>query len=247
MADNKTTRKWKEALADEKEIFTAKELFDLIQFNAQGKFEQSLKDKLAETNVPEDIELAMELAACIATINEFMFQDRPMLQFHTCKEGGVAYYFSPHNNPQMYYGITVRDLKKDLEGVVQQEGRSLIVGDNGKFVNPSRRFSKEMYFLQVAVHEVRHRVQELPDFKLFAPQHAATEGQPLKKLIKFQDTFFQKQEKRLRERGVDEPTISKRLSPIEFDAEVVDAFAKNKIYHGITLQEFFSLASLMPD
>ncbi len=242
---SKTTRTWAEAMANKEEIFPAKEIFELIQFNARGKFEQSLVDELLKTNALEDIRMAMELGSCIATIHEFAFGDQLPIQFWTTGTP-FAKYLPSYEDLGEQYAVIVPECERAMEEHIAK-ARVKLVDTQGKAVKPSPPLFKELFLLQVAVHEVRHRAQHLPRFTLFTADHEAVADKHLAKVIGFYTSFFKARQAKLQSQGIDEKVIAKKTGPKEFDALVIDCLAQAKIYQGVTLQQLVDMVLLQPD
>jgi hypothetical protein len=245
----KGSRTWQEAYENPEEIYSAEEIFDLIQTNQFPKLNpEKMKEGLLEKGLKEeDIDSALRLMACMATVQQAGFDgEQVTLEFVSKKyqpnQDFAAAYFPKKDS----YGIFVPDLHEGISNHLKEVTVKLVDKD-GKFIKDAPLLTMEEWMLGTAVHEVRHRLQEQTDFKMFSPEDASSmQNKQLKQIIIFVERLFEITKEDLEKAGRGEKIIEDRTSQEEFDSNVVEFLTRNKIHNGTTLKEFFDLVKIQP-
>ena len=246
----KGSRTWQEAMENKQEVYTAKEIFDLIQTNEQPKLDaDSMRAALLERGMKEeDVNLALELMACIGAVNFLAFGKRDVLLEFRTKKGSnqdllAGYNRAEEKQPESFL-VYVKDLFKDVSEQLAQKFYSLRNVNNENRPNKT----KEELFLGVAVHEVRHRLQKQSGFKMFSIDEISSEkDETIRKVLTYTRNLFEEEEKRFRKENRGEKVVRNRISPEEFDASATEYLAHNKLHEGMNLENFMLLVRSQPE
>lgn len=249
----KGNRTWQEAYENPDEVYSAKEIFDLIQYNEFKKVKdpEKLKKELLENEMKEeDIDLAFKLMVCVGAVDQTAFWDGAIpLEFIHSKskqnEDFFAGYDSPDKNPSESYVVFVEGFHEAMKKNLAR--KMVLVGEDGKFIKDAPLPTEEEFFLGVAIHEVRHRLQRQEGFKLFSAKDIPNLKNPLKKIAIY-IRELKKASVEVEQEGKNrESVIAYYEDPIEFDSSFVEYLARHRIHHGIALREFFDLVKVQPE
>lgn len=247
---NKGEKNWQESFENNAEIYTAREIFDLIQANEFNEFEkEKIRKNLTEFGQKEeDIDLAVKLMACISAVQKAAFDGEQIeLQFMPMKRpDAIAGYRSKNDeNPKEAYAVYVEGLHETTSDWLKKTKLTLFDRE-GKPNKNEPIITTEEDLLGVAIHEVRHRFQYQDGFRIFSPEAASAIDNQLRQIMLFTVSYFDKL-KKIREKGCKKGgEIVRGINPSEFDSFVIEILANNKIHEGLTLRDFFDLVKIQP-
>lgn len=243
------TETWEEAWQAKDKMRSAQEIFNLIQGKVVSWFDPNLRQELSEKDQSaEDIELAIELMACIGAIDKAAFGKRDiLLEFFVTQDESnedlFACYCSPKDNPRESYGVWVGGLYQGITKQLRHE--KLILPDCP--IKKAPLATKEEFLLGVGVHEVRHRLQYHKRVEMFVSSDTEHFKEPMRKVCRWIRELLSSR-KRIEAPTKKDPQrfLAYCDNPDEFDANVVQDFACQRLHQGISLEEFFALVMLEP-
>lgn len=241
-------------MSDDKEkIYTAKELFDLIQGDELKTIgaERTRKDLSAQGQKEEDIDVAIKLMACISAVQKRAFNGEQIalifspLKFKIYPSTLAMYSPNGGKDSGECYEVFVEGYNESLLDSLKPPTIGLYDKD-GKEPKNKIPISMEEELLKKAVHEVRHRFQGRIGFRMFSVKDRSFVDAQLKEIIFFADTIQNIVKRRIEKEGVRSDIIDNVISQPEFDAIVVETLALNKLREGVKSEEFFDLVKIQP-
>lgn len=227
----------------------AVEIFRFFQNKGYSRLDspQTRKGPLPKRRNKEDAELALELMACIAAVDEGVFPSINHIKFRFMagkgREDDVAAYCWPSEKSRESYDVFVQGLEEKILDETQH--RRLILIDQEGRMDYSCDMALEQYSIGVAVHEVRHRLQKQEKgFRIFSKENLARADGQLKHFIRFTEIIFKTRLECLKDQG--KPIVARRFSPIEFDAQLIEFLAHDLVCRGASPKAILELVRLQP-
>jgi len=227
----------------------AVEIFQFFQSKGCSRLDspKTRKGPLPKRRKKEDMELALELMACIAAIDEGVFPSFNHVKFRfmsrKSKENNVAEYCWPSEKSRESYDVFVQGLEEEI--LNEMRSHRLILIDEEGAMDYSCDMTPEQYAIGVAVHEVRHRQQKrTKGFRMFSKKDLARADGQLKHFIRLTEILFKTRFKCFEEQGVS--AIGRKLSPIEFDAQLIEFLVQDLIHRGTSPKALLELVRLQP-
>ncbi|MFA5446025.1 MAG: hypothetical protein WC287_00220 [Candidatus Paceibacterota bacterium] len=223
----------------------AVEIFQFFQNKGYLKLnpEKIRKSLLRKKQTNGDIELSLKLMACIAVLNEVIFPPGNDIAFHfipgVSKYGFTAQYCP---GPGESYDVFVEDISKDVNHEIQNV-KLILISEDGELDHSFPR-TLEQYSIGTAVHENRHRIQRQKGFRMFKPGDVETSEGRLKHFLRFVTILQETTKEYYEEAGKSKYFISKRMSPVEFDARIIEYLAMDMLYRETSLESLIGLVLL---
>ncbi len=177
--------------------------------------------------------------ACLATVNGLVFNDNIKLIFDTSKkepENFIQYTPEKKGRHRENYLINVgyfgKTIKKQLE-----EGRRIFLDENGNLIKNGEEaplVSFEELLFGIAIHEVRHRIQEKRNIKLIGQgDKVFFDGNYINdEFIDLQSSFVDSLRKRFKkEGGLEEGLPERKTGNGELDAIIIEKMAVSRLHH----------------
>ena len=247
-------------LEEEKQIemgepLESKELFDLLTNAGLKGFKPEFVQELGESGTEkEDVDLAIKFMACLTAVNGLVFNDRVELIFNTGEEEPENFIqYSPKREGEYdenywisigHFGKIVRKQMGENHRVFLDKNSHLI-----KYEEDAPPVLLEELLLGIAVHEVRHRLQEKKQISMIGGKDKVIlDGNYIDpNFIKLQASFI----KGLRgksKKAMDAGLLERKTGNRELDAVIVEKVAVSRLHHRRTsLEQLKQLATIEPE
>lgn len=122
---------------------------------------RAIKKKLRKKGInKQDIKTSIELMSCIAYFDNILFEKRAMLFFVYGKQEEVAGF---KEDQEIYYVVS-----RGISRRIKERSKIILFKEDGSSFNYQDlpNISREQYLINIASHEVRHRMQKT-NIKMF--------------------------------------------------------------------------------
>lgn len=194
----------------------------------------NVKKMLLEMGMKEkDIDTAFDVITCVLGVNSICsFSKKFRLEFNASKNTKLlAGYVPTQQGEEEKYVSYVAGSEEEVESRCKERG-----------------LTRAEILLQVAIHEVRHRLQYQQGFSLFTFENAQRHSNGL--LLDHANRLKELESRNIqiaREFGRDEEFIRKRINEFEFDTELIEFFLLNNIRKGISISDFLGILTMQPE
>lgn len=237
------------------EPLESKELFDLLVDASLKGFRPELIQELEETGAEkENVDLAVRFMACLAVVNRLVFNDKVDLIFSTGEnepENFIQYTPKKEGRYDENYWISIRHFGKVIKKQME-ENRRVFLDENGQLIirkEDAPPVSQEELLLGIAIHEVRHRLQEREEISMIgAKDKVMLDGNYIDEdFLKLQASFVGGLKKKYEE-SLEEGLLERKTGNKELDAIIVEKISASRLHHRKTsLEQLKRLATIEPE